>query len=421
INHDHLLAFLLRKRSFSPFDRIDLARKAYLAATALQKDQRISTTLHRSLKEDQIHLLTDDRHQKISSFVDLGLASECLITTEDQLKKHEPNWLQSATFHEARLSNPSEVIANELEPLKGVQKLLKKVCHTPDWLVRLTIARRLYKYDQQLFKQEFEECGSGSEIDQRFSTPFLLPARSRRAGVVLLHSYLSVPQEVREMAVLLRKNGFWVYAVRLPGHGTEPSLLSRTRLVDWRSAVERGYAIMSALCSQVVMIGFSAGGMLMLELGSYLPGLSGVVAICPPYTLQDYSKRFMPSTDIWNRLLSRWKGNQDKQEFVEFEPENDDINYHLNPVAGVHQVGELLEATRDRLTHLLPPVLIVSADEDQVIGSRSSTKVYEAIGSENKELLRFSSTRHNIITGDQSTVERRVREAVKSFVLSHTQ
>ncbi len=420
INHDHLLAFLLRKRSFSPFDRIDLARKAYLAVTALQKDQRISTALHQSLKEDQVHLLTDDRQRKISSFVDLGLESECLIAVQDKLKKHEPNWLQSASFHKARISNPSEVIANELEPLGKVQKLISKVCYTPDWLARLLIALRLYRFDQQLFKNELDECGSASDIDRRFGAPFLLPVRSRRAGVVLVHSYLSVPQEVREMAVLLRKNGFWVYVVRLPGHGTEPSLLSRTRLEDWRSAVERGYALMSALCRKVVMVGFSAGGMLMLELGSYLPGLSGVVAVCPPYALQDYSRRFMPSTYIWNRLLSRWNGNKDSQEFVEFEPENSDINYHRNPVAGVHQVGELLEKARDRLTHLSHPVLVVSADDDQVIGSRSSTRVYEALGSENKELLRISSTRHNIITGAQSAIEPRVREAINSFVLSHT-
>ena len=158
----------------------------------------------------------------------------------------------------------------------------------------------------------------------------------------------------------------------------------------------------------------------MLELGSYLSRLSGVVAVCPPYALQDYSRRFMSTTDIWNRLLSRWKGNQGNQDFVDFEPENSDINYHRNPVAGIQQVGELLETARGRLTHLEHPVLIVSADEDQVIGSRSSTKVYEAIGSKSKEMLSFSSSRHNIITGDQSTTEPRVREAINSFVLSHT-
>jgi esterase/lipase len=168
------------------------------------------------------------------------------------------------------------------------------------------------------------------------------------------------------------------------------------------------------------MVGFSAGGMLVLELGSYLQRLSGMVAVCPPFTLQDYSNRFMPPKDIWNRLRQRWKGNQNAQEFVDFDPENATINYHRNPVAGVDQVGGLLEKTRDRLSHLTSPTLIISADQDQVIGSRSSIKVYEAIASEKKELLRISSTRHNVVTGDLTGVESRVREAIGSFLLSHT-
>ncbi|NNK56002.1 MAG: alpha/beta fold hydrolase [Desulfobulbaceae bacterium] len=420
INHDHVLAYLLRKRSFSPFDRLDLARKAYLAVNALQKNPRVRITLHHSLTEDQIHLLSDDRYQKVSSFLNLGLESECLIPEQGRFKKRESSWRESAAFHQARISNPSEVMANELEPLSDVQKLLSRVGFVPDWLVRLYIARSLYTYDQDLYKQEAAECQTESEIDRRFGVPYLLPARSWRTGVVLVHSYLSVPEEMKEMATLLRKRGFWVYGVRLPGHGTDPMLLSQKSVSDWRSAVERGYAIMSALCPKVAMVGFSAGGMLVLELGSHLQCLSGMVAVCPPFTLHDYSNRFKPPKDIWNRLLQRWKGNRNTQEFVEFEPENAAINYHHNPVAGVDQVGDLLEKTRDRFAHLSSPTLIISADQDQVIGSRSSLRVYEAIASEKKELLRITSTRHNIITGDLTGVEPRVRDAIASFLLSHT-
>ena len=420
INHDHILSYLLRRRSFSPFNQFDLARKAYLAAHELQENKRIRITLHHSLNEDQLHLLSDDRYRKLSSFISLGLESSCLVVEGDRYRKHQPNWQESAAFHQARISNPSEVMANELEPLAEVQKLLKKVAVIPDWLVRLIIARRLYVHDQELFRGELAECHHEGEIDQRFGAPCVYPGRSRGRGAVLVHSYLSVPQEMKELAALLRSKGFWVYAVRLPGHGTQSTLLSKTNLNDWRSAVERGYAMLSALCSQVVMVGFSASGMLVLELGSHLPQLSAAVAVCPPYALQDYTGRFMPSKDIWNRLRSRWKGNQNTHGYVDFKPENSDINYHRNPISGVGQVSELLERARARLKHLVHPALVVSAEDDQVIGSRSSLRVYEAIGSKKKELLRISSSRHNILSGEATGVESRVREAICSYLLSQT-
>jgi len=418
INHDHLLASLLRRRSTASFDRLDLARKTYCAALELQEAGADKVKLHPALEGNQLHLLSDDRHDRLGSFFEFGIDTGCLAEIDGKFKKHEPDWLQPAAFHQARISNPFEVMANEVEPLAALQKILNRVARTPDWLDRIAISRRLYKEDQQHYLNELQESGPPI-LDQELGRPFLLPSRSRKAGIVLAHSYLSVPGEVRELGTLLQKNGCWVYGIRLPGHGTTPEHLAERSLSEWRLALERGYALISSLCRQVFLVGFSASSMLMIEFASHLDRVDGIAAICPPFKLQDYSRRFMPSTDIWNRLVSRWKGSKSNQEFVDFTPENPDINYTRNPVAGVSQVGGLLDVSRKRLGHLTHPVLIVSADQDQVIGGGSSAHVYEGLGSRNKELMRFSSTRHNIITGDHSGIEARVREAICSFVTSN--
>lgn len=422
VNHDHIQASLLRKRSFLPFSRSDFAGRAHLAVTGLQRIPELEGRLHKSLRQSQADVLTYDRTGKIGEFIKLGLESGFLVEDDQQrLLKEDDAWDQSPLMHEARIANIAEVMANEIEPLKRVQRCLLRVSRVPDRMVPAVNAYNLYRQDRQLYISEREAHAEKNEIEYESGRPFILPARSRRAGVVMIHSYLSVPEEIRECAKMLNRRGLWVYGVRLPGHGTCPESLARVELEDWRQALDRGVAVLNAACRQIFMVGFSVGGMLALEFASHYRQLAGVAAICPPFELADYSQRFMPSTDIWNRLLSRWKGNQYKQEFMDFEPENSTINYHRNPVAGVNQVGELLKLMKGRLEFVTQPTLVIAADNDQVIGAESAARVYGGIGAAKKEILKFHTERHNIIYGNHTGVETRVHEAVGSFLQSRIQ
>jgi len=302
---------------------------------------------------------------------------------------------------------------NELEPLKNIQKCIRRASLLPDILNKIEIARMLYRLDQTNYIKERNSCEGQAELDKNDGRPYMLPTWSCKAGVVLVHSYLSVPGELKQCARMLRAQGLWIYGVRLPGHGSSPERLAQTTWEEWRGAVEQGFAIMNQICRKVALVGFSAGGSLVMELASRLESLAGVVAICPPSSLKDYSRRFMPPIDIWNRLLARWKGGLKNQEFVAFEPEEMGINYNRNPVAGVYQVGELLDACRDRLPHLIHKSLVIAADQDQVIGNRAAQNVYSKIESAHKELAVISSRRHNIIFGPEG---KRAREILCSFI-----
>lgn len=413
INHDHLFASFLRKKSFRPFHGDALARSVFLASEYLLEYPGIEKNLHLSLRENQLHLLVDDRYKKQESFINLALETACLLREGPLLKKNQPCWNQPLLFHRARIENPTEVMANEVEPLPVLQKYIRWIARMPDWLLRLVIARRLYLKERERYRDELSADIQPAKPNILSGQPFLLPSRSLKTGVVLVHSYLSVPREMRELAQLLRRHGCWVYGVRLPGHGSSPETLATITWEDWRETVERGYALINSICRNVFLVGFSAGGSLVMELASRLDSLTGVVAVCPPLVLQDYSKRFMPATHVWNRLLSRWKGNQMSEEFVEFEPENPEINFHRNPVAGVNEVGKLLEACKERLPHLRHPILTISADRDQVIGHQSGREVYDLLGSRHKEMVTISSERHNIIYGPDAG---RVRELIAAFI-----
>ena len=416
INHDHLFASFLRRRSFSSFSKEDLARSVFVISGYLQNDKSLERNLHRALTENQIHLLTDDRYDKLQSFIDLGLKAGCLVKTYKRLKKQTVYWQKPLLLHKARLDNLIEVMANEVEPLDELQKHIRRISRIPDWLLRIRVSRYLYVQEKARYKTERVECEEYSRLDESFGQPFILPNLSRKVGIVIVHSYLSVPEEIKNCAQFLRNQGAWVYGVRLPGHGTSPETLATMKWTDWREAIEKGFALISALCRQVFLIGFSAGGSLVMELGSHLDSVSGIVAICPPYSLQDYSRRFMPPIHIWQKLLARWKGNLMSEEFVIFEPENSTINYHRNPVAGVNEVGELLQACQLRLPMLEHPVLIISADRDQVINPQSGQKVYNHLGTRNKTLVTIASEQHNVLYGPSTE---KIYQAISAFIKEH--
>jgi esterase/lipase len=150
----------------------------------------------------------------------------------------------------------------------------------------------------------------------------------------------------------------------------------------------------------VVLGGIAVGGNLALDLASRVDSLAGVFAVCPPFALSDYSARFMPVTDVWNRLLHKMKGGLRNKDFLEFSYGNLSVNYPRNPVVGVKEVGDFLESIEKSYIAIKQPALIVQADKNPVVDPRGSKQLYDQISSRNKEYCLLSYDRHVLVNGE---------------------
>jgi alpha-beta hydrolase superfamily lysophospholipase len=82
----------------------------------------------------------------------------------------------------------------------------------------------------------------GSAADPRVRQPdwnrsFELPADAPVGGVLLLHGMSDSPYSLRALGEALNRHGYQVLGLRLPGHGTAPSGLTRVRWEDMAAAV----------------------------------------------------------------------------------------------------------------------------------------------------------------------------------------
>lgn len=406
INHEHLFASFIKKYPHRRISEIGLRRRIYLATQMVYEQDRGVCNLHKSLMEDQIHLLTDDKYKKVENFLELAFEKGVLKKDNGNLVKVGSTITDLLPFHRGRIDNPIKVAANEVEPLEQLQKMILFLAWQPEFFIKRKIVNLLIQNEKKLYAKDCREC---DDLGEQQGVPYLLRGFSRKVGVVLVHSYLAVPEEVRHLAEYLKKKGIWVYAPRLAGHGTSSRDLAGRSYREWQLCVEKGYAIMSNICDRVVLGGVSIGGCLALDLASRLNRLSGVFAVCPPLLLKDYSTNFMPELDVWNHIVAKVKRNSLEQEFFEFSSENPYVNYDKNPVLGVREVGEFLEHLRTVLKNVSHPSLIIHANRDPVVDSRGSKVIYDELGAEKKEYALINLDRHVITSGKNSkNIHRRI-------------
>ena len=75
-------------------------------------------------------------------------------------------------------------------------------------------------------------------LDTPYNRSFeLVPAGEPRGAVLLMHGLSDSPYSMRGIGEVFQGRGYYVVALRLPGHGTVPSGLREVRWEDWYAAV----------------------------------------------------------------------------------------------------------------------------------------------------------------------------------------
>ena len=412
VNHDHIFASLLKH---SPGNRIDLnnfKRRAFLVIA--QDIEEHPVHLHHSLITDQSHLLLDDRFKKLADFLSVAEEKGVVELSGTTIKRDRSKLINIFDYNRARIDNPIAVIANEVEPLVRLQKKISWLSWQPRFILRKKLVHLFRTKAERDFERDYARYKiEGESKPRHIGRPVLLRGRSRKIGIVLSHGYMAAPAEVRTLANYLSDKGYWVYTPRLKGHGTAPEDLARCFYQDWIRSMEDGYLLMRNICRHVVLGGFSTGAALALELASRLSDVIGVFAVSTPLRLQYLASRLAPVVDTWNKIMGKVHWNDARMVFAENEPENPHINYLRNPISGVRELERLMHYVEPKLTDIHIPALVVQSDQDPVVHPSGSKRIFDLLGSEDKQYLVVNFKRHGILLGEGS---QRVHSAIGDFI-----
>jgi carboxylesterase len=229
--------------------------------------------------------------------------------------------------------------------------------------------------------------------------PFFFEGKGSN-GILLMHGFTSTCAEVRALGRVLNKAGFTVSGILLPGHGTEPADLNRTRWQDWAAAADKAYQELAGRCQRVFVGGESTGGLLALYLATQHPQIAGVLAYAPALN-----------------LTLRWYQKVQLQIFSPFVPglQKGDLEgnttwqgYRVNPLKGLIQLIKLQDEVRPNLSKITQPVLIVQSKADRTIDPLSAQMLYDQIRSPVKELHWLEKSGHCVLLDEEQHMVNRL-------------
>ena len=121
--------------------------------------------------------------------------------------------------------------------------------------------------------------------------PFTFAAGPVQA--LLIPGFLGTPAEMRPLGLALAEAGVSAHGVLLPGFGPDVERLGRVRRADWLRAATETWQSVRERAERTVLVGFSMGGAVALQLAAELPP-DRLILLAPHWRIADRRAVVLP-------------------------------------------------------------------------------------------------------------------------------
>ena len=426
INLGHIASgtiFELLKNGTNKIDRYEFHRILYIVLKQIQNETGIY--LHRALikpntpQENVLHGESPD----LKVFIETCIHAE-LVEIQENNYVFKEKLLKEFKFHEVRIENPVLVSANEIAPINEVGKAIKYAVKKAKNITKQELATHMFDDELRLFawQKKFYSVKKYKDLNKRETAtadpkPYMkIPKNGKKVGILFVHGFLSSPAELKEFADKMYDKNYPVLGVRLSGHGTSPYDLDTRKWQEWLDSTRRGYRILSAFVDEIIVVGFSAGGLLSILLaGENLKKLAGVACVAAPMPLNDKGVMLIPALNTVNKIASYIPAVDGITPFLNNDTAHPDINYQTMSVSAINQLKTLVSVTKKKLKDITVPITILQATDDPDASPKSGDYIFKHIGSKQKDLHLITSNRHGLITDNIGDTHKILIDFIETF------
>jgi alpha-beta hydrolase superfamily lysophospholipase len=334
-------------------------------------------------------------------FVVYGVLS-CVLGLGAALVVRVDSWPDLKPWHLAKLD--AEFRAADVATDKTFDDYLRREDRLFQQL-RTQVYARTAPEDQRLLNRYW--AGSRSDpakIQPNWNRSFEWPVKEPRGGVLLIHGLSDSPYSMRALAERMRARGYWVVALRLPGHGTAPAGLAHATWQDFAAAARLALRDLHQKTGgrPLFVFGYSTGAALAVECalarlhGEDVPKIDGLVLLSPAIGVTPVA-----ALAIWQARLASIPGLE-KLVWTDIGPEYDPYKYTSFTANAGDQVYRLTLRIGEHIAALatpdgvkgMPPILAFQSVADATVSTPAVIDaLFKRLAREGHELVLFDINR----------------------------
>jgi carboxylesterase len=204
-------------------------------------------------------------------------------------------------------------------------------------------------------------------------------------SILLIHGFAGTRDEIRPLYEYLCARGFGVYMPVLAGHEGTVKDLSASSYKLWIESVEKEYISLSEKNKNIIVVGFSMGGLIAVNLFDKYE-FKKIVFVNTPIYFWDVKKIV---TNIYNDLLKRNYSNIKRY-----------LTASTNkPITTLIQFATLLKISKQKLTNIKCDALVLQSKNDDTVKASSAEYIFKFLEGR-KQIKYYNGGNHQIFNSE---------------------
>lgn len=209
--------------------------------------------------------------------------------------------------------------------------------------------------------------------------------------MLLLHGFTGNSSDVRQLGRFLQKKGYTSYAPHYEGHAAPPEEILKSSPVVWFKEALDGYDfLVEKGYDEIVVAGLSLGGCYALKL-SLNRDVKGIITMCSPMYIKTEGSMFDGVLE-YARNFKKYEGKDETTINKEMDV--------FQPSETLKELQGQIQDVRDHVDEVMDPLLVVQAEQDQMINTDSANIIYNESESDEKDIKWYANSGH-VITIDK--------------------